>query len=76
MADCEHGFPTPAACIECMAEGPMPKPRPKREGWPFTANYDGTCGGCSDGTKVGDRIVHMTDGTYRHVGDCERVQLH
>lgn len=53
----------------------MPDP-PKlvREGWPFTAQFDGTCGGCDSGTEVGQRIVRMSDGSYRHLGQCEKVR--
>lgn len=74
MADCEHGMPNPASCVECMNEGALPQPKVTRQGWPFLAKFDGTCGGCTDGTQVGERIVHMSDGTYRHVGRCETVR--
>lgn len=75
MADCPHGMPSPGACIDCMAEGGLPRPKLKRDGWPFIAKYDGTCGGClqpieSDGARL---IVRMSDETYRHVGQCEKV---
>lgn len=75
MADCGHGMPTPAACIDCMADGPLPEPpRPKRKGWPFTATYAGTCRAGCDGIEPGDKIVLMDDGTYRHMGVCERAR--
>lgn len=75
MADCEHGYPSPASCVDCMAEGVMPDPpKLRREGWPFTAQFDGTCGGCDSGTEVGQRIVRMSDGSYRHLGQCEKVR--
>lgn len=46
--------------------------KPRREGWPFTAEHTGTCTGCTDEVRPGDRIVRMDDDTYRHVGDCEK----
>lgn len=74
MSGCPHGMPTPGSCIDCINDGPLPPPpRPKRDGWPFTAEYDGPCCAPCPGIDVGDRIVRMSDGTYRHVGTCERV---
>lgn len=77
MADCEHGMPTPASCVECMAEGiTADTPKLRRDGWPFSAVYEGICGGCTDGIEPGQHIVRMSDGAYRHVGHCEKVRQH
>lgn len=74
MAVCPHDERlTPASCVECMAEGIRPDaPKLTRDGWPFAAKLDGTCGGCTEGVREGERIVRMSDGAYRHVGPCER----
>lgn len=74
MSDCRHGYPSPLSCIDCMEDGTLPPaPKPKRDGWPFTAEHPGPCTGppCA-GIEPGDRIVRMSDGGYRHVGECER----
>lgn len=73
---CPHGMPTPGSCIDCMDDGNLPPPpKPKRAGWPFTAEHPGPCTGppCP-GIEPGDRIVRMSDGGYRHVGACEKVR--
>jgi hypothetical protein len=58
-----------------MADGPVAGPElPTREGWPFPAKHDGICHGCESGVLVGERIVRMSDGNYRHVGQCERTR--
>lgn len=62
----------PAACVECMAEGPLPAPKLEREGWPFASKLAGLCRGCNQGVHPGERIVRMSDGGYRHVGPCEK----
>lgn len=70
---CPHDPRMPeAACVECMAEGPLPTPKLVREGWPFAARIAGVCGGCTEGVAEGERIVRMSDGGYRHVGLCEK----
>lgn len=75
-AGCPHNMPTPASCIECMAEGPIPTAKLDRDGWPFAAHHEGVCGGCTEGIAPGERIVRMSDGRYRHIGACERNTAH
>lgn len=68
MSDCTHGMPTPASCIDCMAEGNLPVPRreaPVVEAT-FLARFDGDCRSCHLGIHVGQRIARMSDDTYRH----------
>lgn len=47
MADCTHGMPTPASCVECMEDGNLaPPPRPEAEtmaGPARAAVYPGQC---------------------------------
>jgi hypothetical protein len=59
-----------------MDEGNIPPPPPlTRDGWPFPARMDGsTCTGCRFPIAVGERIVRMSDGTYRHVDACEKIR--
>lgn len=55
---CLHGMPSPAACVDCMDEGPVAPPvRWEKVGAPQIALYDGVCIGC-DHTEipVGARI--------------------
>lgn len=74
MADCPHGMPTAGSCIDCMNDGGLPARKIVRDGWPFTAKLDGACGGCDQGTHPGQRIVRMSDGTYRHLGQREKMR--
>ena len=46
---CVHGFPHPANCVDCMAEGPIAPPRPSAEQklWAqkvIPAKFNGQCG--------------------------------
>lgn len=76
MSRCAHGYPSPASCIDCMDEGVMAPPPalPKRAGWPFVAQLEGTtCSGCHVTVDVGEKILRMDDDTYRHLA-CEKVR--
>lgn len=70
MSGCTHGMPTPAACVDCMDEGPVAPPRrntvPAREGWPIGAAFAGHCAGCNLPINVGDRIVRVSNNTWQH----------
>jgi hypothetical protein len=74
IATCTHGYPSPAACIDCMADGPVVPPPPPRPPSPtvasrLTARFSQRCGGCDDPIHAGDEIARMTDNTYRHDND-------
>lgn len=57
---CAHGMPSPAACIECMDEGPvasLARQRPVIERT-IAARFDGRCAHCNTSVKEGDPL-HM-----------------
>jgi len=71
--DCPHGMPSPAACTDCMFDGPVAEPaRWRPVGRPSFAVYDGVCIGCDATTiTVGDRIQRWDKGhrtAYLHDG--------
>lgn len=70
MSGCTHGMPTPAACVDCMLDGPVapPKraPRVAVVGVPSPARFPGHCNGCNLPICVGDAIVRLSNDTYRH----------
>lgn len=64
MIACTHGMPSPASCVECMADGPVAPPRPAPEQtlhasrW-MIARYDGRCARVygheiEPGVRIGD----------------------
>lgn len=67
-------FPSIKMCMACQEDhgvGAAPVQAPTAEGSTFTANYNGQCAGvgaCNLQISEGQRIVRMSDGTYRHVG--------
>lgn len=79
VATCPHDPRlTPGACVECMNEGnlpPAPKPEPVHVvGQPFAARFDGDCrGGCNTPIYAGQRVVRMSNDTYRHAV-CEGIR--
>lgn len=62
ITQCTHGMPTPKACVECMAEGPVVDPAPNSHQplvvvrW-STARFSGLCGRCYGAIDPGDRIA-------------------
>lgn len=67
---CEHGFPKPEQCVDCMYDGPVSTPTvpasaPKIDSV-FTATFDGQCPACDLPIHVGQRIARMNHGGYVH----------
>lgn len=69
IRECTHTpkMPTPAACIQCMAEGPVAPPRPAEtqmlhaERW-IHARFAGRCARhISHEFEVGERIGYVED---------------
>lgn len=66
ITECTHGMPTPASCIECMAEGPVASPRPAEtqmlnaERW-IEARFPGQCARRREEFDVGARIGYVED---------------
>lgn len=58
VKECTHGFPTPAACWECMLDGPVspPKKRFKAVMWMNAARRESECGRCGEWIRVGEEI--------------------
>lgn len=74
---CGHGMPSPASCVECMAEGnlpPAPRPSPLKVVQRFTARFGGQCRSCNLPIFEGQPIARMSDDTYRHTSCVEDVQ--
>lgn len=78
MTACPHGMPSPASCVDCMADGPVRTPstwHAARRSFP--AAYIGTCPACGDDFAVADRIRQWSFGpsygspertVYTHAG--------
>lgn len=68
--DCPHGEPSPACCLDCIAERPAgPDPAATveaRDGRPFPARLPGACGPCGRWIVEGEPIVRTTAGRYVH----------
>lgn len=70
VPECTHGMPSPASCVDCMADGPVAPParvEPERPGsgtWP--AQFEGTCPDCVLPITVGQRIHRSSAGRYFH----------
>lgn len=73
VPSCSHGFPSPANCTDCMADGVMvPTQRPQVV-HRFIAAYDGHCDRCSDPIRPGEEICLLDDGeTYIHAEHAPR----
>lgn len=66
---CAHGYPTPAACVDCHADGslpPVPKPAPEKVDYQFVARLFTDCQGCSLPIRIGDECVRTTFGRVMH----------
>lgn len=69
MADCTHGMPTPASCVDCMDEGnlpPPPRPAPETAVMAVTARWDGQCRACDLPIVPGQPIVMTTRDRWLH----------
>ena len=70
IAPCTHGMPTPAACVDCMADGPVASPtvvEPERmDGAPIVSRYSGHCPGCNLPITAGQMIDRTNRGSWRH----------
>lgn len=75
---CEHGYPKPTMCVDCIQEGPLPPaPEPVLAiDHLLYARYDGLCSGCGDDILPGMRIAALTDDTYAHHPQCTPTQEH
>lgn len=65
---CPHGMGYPAACIDCLAEGPCAvstgatEAAPEAERW-TSARRPGVCPGCRDRIDVDDELG-LVDGSW------------
>ena len=70
---CDHGMPNPAACTECMMEGPLPA-APKddiRIAYVFRAKFTSKCHHCGDEMREAeDTVARLTDDSYVHANPC------
>lgn len=68
MADCTHGMPTPAACVDCMDEGNLPAPRREKATieYTFTARFAGHCGACNLPVSAGQKAARLSTGALVH----------
>lgn len=71
MADlCDHGD-IPSACLDCLHAQPPERANPHPDGAvaitpSFYAGFPGDCAGCGLGIHEGQRIVRMSNDSYRH----------
>lgn len=66
---CPHGFPSPANCGTCIADGwtpPAKATRPAGVVRTLTAQYGGHCDRCGESIERGDEIALMDDDSYEH----------
>lgn len=72
ITECNHGMPTPKACVECMADGPVTDPSKDRFdeviGGPIDAERPQRCRACPDRIVEGDTIVEVEGRGWIHVG--------
>lgn len=76
--DCPHGFPKPANCTDCMADGNLPPlpPRPKcpqPTGYVTPARYPGDCRACHLPIHEGEDIAQMDNGLWEHAHHHEET---
>lgn len=56
---CNHGMPSPTACLDCMDEGNLPvkRRRPETVERYFVARHDGHCAACDLPVSTGQHMV-------------------
>lgn len=72
ITECVHGMGAPAACIDCMDDGPVCEPTAERvevaDSEVMDARIRSRCGRCDQRVLEGDSIVHTTAGRWIHAG--------
>lgn len=72
---CEHGFPSPRSCVDCMADGAVYPAGPAAgDSGPSvwtTAKFSTRCQGCADLIEVGERIAFDLDAGWVCVACAE-----
>lgn len=70
---CEHGYPKPTMCTECLMDGPLPPAPPDmvlEVVRYFRAAYSGHCVTCGDDIEPGELIALLSDDSYVHHPLC------
>lgn len=75
VSACPHGFPTPAACFDCMNDDGLGAPpvEPETMEIQFTARFEGVCPECGYSIVPGDTIVKTSRDRYLHSQCCAGV---